>query len=85
MTVIKYAAPMALLMVMGTAVAGAESGHTFKALDANGDGKISMQEAKGTSLEQRFAQLDANSNGVLTRQEIGVGGPTSSESGSSSY
>jgi Ca2+-binding EF-hand superfamily protein len=41
----------------------------LKQFDANGDGKISRQEAKGPIL-QRFDQFDTNKDGFLDRQEL---------------
>src|SRR5262245_38262394 len=37
-------------------------------MDANQDGKISMDERKGAA--DRFGQLDANGDGYLTRDEL---------------
>ena len=39
-------------------------------LDNNGDGAISIAEAKGTKLESRFAKLDANADGKITKEEL---------------
>ncbi len=41
----------------------------FKRLDADGDGKLSPEEAPGP-LKQNFASADADSDGFLTREEL---------------
>ena len=43
----------------------------FKAIDTNGDGQISRDEAKGHAwLEKNFDQIDANHDGKITEDEI---------------
>jgi len=42
--------------------------------DADGDGKISRDEAP-RQLQQRFDQMDANGDGFIERQEMGRQGP----------
>lgn len=43
----------------------------FKALDTNGDGQISRDEAKGHAwLEKNFDQIDTNHDGQLSKEEL---------------
>jgi len=43
----------------------------FKALDTNGDGQISRDEAKGHAwLEKNFDQIDTNHDGQLSKDEL---------------
>ena len=42
----------------------------FKTADANGDGFLSMTEAKGTAHSASFASLDTNGDGKLSPQEF---------------
>lgn len=88
MKAVKYVLPLALLIAMGTAQAGAESSDSttpsFKDMDKDGNGRITREEAgKTPGLEPNFEQLDVNADGALTREEIGMGGPESSEEESS--
>jgi Ca2+-binding EF-hand superfamily protein len=39
-------------------------------LDADGDGFISLAEAKGTRLEEKFAKIDADGDGKISREEL---------------
>jgi len=41
----------------------------FKALDANKDGKISREEARG-QIKRHFEELDANKDGFISRDEL---------------
>lgn len=46
-------------------------GHGFKALDKDGDGRISREEAAGAPrLAQDFDKVDADHDGFLTRDEL---------------
>ena len=48
-----------------------ESGDTFKALDADNDGKISKEEASANEhFANSFDKLDANSDGYITKREF---------------
>ena len=43
----------------------------FKAIDTNGDGQISRDEAKGHAwLEKNFDQIDTNHDGQLSKDEL---------------
>ena len=43
----------------------------FKAIDTNGDGQISRDEAKGHAwLEKNFDQIDTNHDGQLSKEEL---------------
>ena len=55
-----------------TAPAGKPGRHGgFKALDTNGDGQISRDEAKGHGwLEKNFDQIDTNHDGQLSKDEL---------------
>ena len=72
---IKVAALAALLSV-GTAFAqepatGGTESMDYTKLDANGDGKISKDEAVGdASLSANFDALDADKNGSLSASEL---------------
>jgi Ca2+-binding EF-hand superfamily protein len=47
------------------------AGHGMKALDKDGDGRISREEAAGSPrLAAHFDQVDANHDGFLTRDEL---------------
>jgi Ca2+-binding EF-hand superfamily protein len=68
---IKVAALAALST--STAAFAAESG-AFSKLDTNGDGKISMDEAKADpDISAKFAELDTDKNGSLTSSEMKAG------------
>jgi len=45
----------------------------FQTLDENEDGFISRDEAKGTSLENRFDALDTDHDGRLSPSEVNAG------------
>lgn len=51
-----------------------DAAQVFKKLDANGDGKLTIDEFKGKKDEERakkaFAKLDANSDGAITADEF---------------
>lgn len=56
-----------------TTARAAKPGHHggFKALDTNGDGQISRDEAKGHAwLEKNFDQIDTNHDGQLSKEEL---------------
>ncbi|KAB1128548.1 calcium sensor EFh, partial [Escherichia coli] len=43
----------------------------FKAIDTNGDGQVSRDEAKGHAwLEKNFDQIDTNHDGQLSKDEL---------------
>lgn len=46
----------------------------FKRMDANGDGKVSKDEAQGP-LKERFDQLDGNKDGFVTPEELRAARP----------
>ena len=47
------------------------SGATFKALDADGDGKITKDEAAANEhFANSFDKLDRNSDGIVTKREF---------------
>ena len=49
----------------------------FKAIDTNGDGQISRDEAKGHAwLEKNFDQIDTNHDGQLSKEELAAARPT---------
>lgn len=65
-------AALAAGLISGAAVAGdhgGRGGERFKAMDANGDGKVTRAEAEA-SAKARFDQLDANKDGKLTGDEL---------------
>lgn len=81
----KLATILALLGLSVSFTFAAEKGEkkspeeTFKALDANADGKVSLEEysAKAKDAEKakvRFEKLDANKDGSLTLEEFSAGG-----------
>lgn len=54
-------------------LAAVEAGHKggwMAKFDADGDGVISREEAKGHKLEAKFADLDRDGDGKLTREEL---------------
>lgn len=46
--------------------------HFFKSVDANGDGKISIEEAeqKAPAIAENFHKIDTNQDGVLSKKEF---------------
>lgn len=61
---------LALITISGLAWAGADKA-TFKDLDANHDGQISMDEAKKSpNVSDQFSQADANKDGKLDAAEF---------------
>ncbi len=52
----------------------AQGGNMFAALDKNGDGSISLEEAPEV-LKARFSTLDKNGDGKLSREELAAGRP----------
>ena len=49
----------------------AQKGATFESLDANGDGKISKEEAAANSdVSSQFARYDQNGDGFIERAEV---------------
>lgn len=71
MKALKYALSLSLALVCGSAVAASgDSKSKFDQLDANGNDRISMEEArKHAELSRHFEQLDKNGNGKLSRNE----------------
>lgn len=69
---------LALVVVFGVGAASATEGakpcpDTFKALDKNGDGKLSADEFKAGGkdmTEDAFKAKDANKDGALTVEEM---------------
>ena len=43
----------------------------FRGMDANGDGKLSQEEARDR-IKENFAQIDANGDGVIDEAEVGA-------------
>ena len=76
------------IFVLGMGVAPAlaakpgkkDPAQTFKKLDANNDGSLTVQEMKGkgkkdaAKVEKRFKKLDKDSDGKVTLAEIKAGG-----------
>ncbi len=51
--------------------ASPEYGQRFEKLDANGDGRLSREEAAAyPEMAQRFDQIDTNKDGFLSREEL---------------
>jgi Ca2+-binding EF-hand superfamily protein len=44
--------------------------NTFKSLDADGDGSLTLEESEQTSLHAGFARVDADGDGQLSHQEL---------------
>lgn len=68
---------LALVVVFGVGAASATEAKpcpdTFKALDKNGDGKLSLDEFKAggkDNTEDAFKAKDANKDGALTVEEL---------------
>lgn len=65
---------VALCLATAASIATAaspEHGQRFDRLDANGDGRLSREEAAAyPELAQRFEQIDANKDGFLSRDEL---------------
>jgi len=64
----------ALAMAAGLAITGpalaAEEKPSFETADANGDGKISLEEAKAQGYDKyQFIAQDVNQDGMLTKQD----------------
>lgn len=67
---------LSTLLLAGAALAdGRDDGHPgrrggegFEKMDANRDGKLTLQEAKDAAA-QRFSRLDTNKDGVVTKEE----------------
>jgi Ca2+-binding EF-hand superfamily protein len=58
---------------VGSVIAKAPVDKDFKALDSNGDGKITLQEAvKNTALATQFNDVDLNHDGVITADEYAL-------------
>jgi len=58
---------------VGSVIAKAPIDKDFKALDNNGDGKITLQEAiKNTALATQFNAVDLNHDGVITADEYAL-------------
>lgn len=71
MKALKYALPLSLALVCGSAVAASgDSKPKFDQLDANSDDRISMKEAREhAELSRHFEKLDKNGNQKLSRNE----------------
>jgi len=66
-------APAAAAPAPQNTARAAKPGHHggFKAIDTNGDGQISRDEARGHAwLEKNFDQIDANHDGQLSNEEL---------------
>ena len=65
-------APAAAPAPQSTGRAGKPGHHGgFKAIDTNGDGQVSRDEAKGHAwLEKNFDQIDTNHDGQLSKDEL---------------
>jgi Ca2+-binding EF-hand superfamily protein len=72
--------PALVLAMLALALAPAQAQTvSFKAADANGDGLVTLEEARAAGLEwndDALAGFDLDSNGVLTEEEFkaAVGG-----------
>ncbi len=53
----------------GLARSGERRAAMFRALDANADGRLTLEEVR-PAVEARFRAADANSDGVVTREEL---------------
>ncbi|CAJ0800350.1 hypothetical protein LMG7141_03809 [Ralstonia condita] len=65
------AAPAAPASQAGSRMAGPGRHGGLKAIDTNGDGQVSRDEAKGHAwLEKNFDQIDTNHDGQLSKDEL---------------
>ncbi|MFC6672066.1 hypothetical protein [Marinobacterium aestuariivivens] len=61
----------AVLLMTAGAVYANTADELIKALDADGDGQVSLEEAAANpDIEAQFAVLDANQDGYLTADEL---------------
>lgn len=65
------AAPPATYGTQDRAASGASAGG-FTAMDRNGDGYISREEARDATWHSRFSELDTDNDGRLSQQEYGA-------------
>ena len=55
----------------------AQQGATFESLDANGDGRISKEEAAvNASVTEQFSRYDKNGDGFIEREEVSASNTT---------
>lgn len=67
---------VASLLVSGVSFAAGKTEDRFKALDKDGDGQVSAEEAAGDSeLTSHFATLDKNADGKLSADEYKAAAP----------
>ncbi len=63
------AAALAVVPALAEKPAGDKAGHWFRALDKDGDGAISRDEARARGAK-RFGRLDADGDGKVSREEF---------------
>jgi acetyl esterase/lipase len=58
-----------LLLVLATSISARAESDLFNTLDANHDGKVSLEETPDAQ-RQNFKQIDTNGDGFVTREEL---------------